>query len=100
MVVNDIDYERTGIMEVVDGKQRLTSLIMWLNGDISAKLSDGTSIWADAVEGIRRVSVKIMKVELTKRECLEYYLKVNSGGTPHTEEDLDNVRHLLGDLNA
>lgn len=32
---------------------------------------------------------------LTRREVLQWYVEFNSGGTPHTTEELDRVRALL-----
>jgi hypothetical protein len=31
----------------------------------------------------------------TEAEVLRWYLEINAGGTPHTEEELDKVRKML-----
>ena len=33
----------------------------------------------------------------TKKEVLTWYLEMNSGGTPHTEAELERIRRMIGD---
>ena len=34
----------------------------------------------------------------TKREVLQWYIEMNSGGTPHTEAEIERVKKLMEGL--
>lgn len=91
-----------GPYEVIDGKQRLTSCMMFIDGDIPAELSDGRLVWwKDFNEVDRRIvpSIKCGIVRLQdKASVLRFYLKLNRGGTVHTDEELDRVRSMLKEI--
>lgn len=91
--------------EIVDGKQRLTSCLKWLRGEIPATLSDGTTVWfKDASEGERRTLLGIKPymtiryVSLNRPDVLRLYLRLNRGGTVHTDTEIERVRSLLSQL--
>ena len=42
-----------------------------------------------------RLSSRIVYGDWTREERLRFYLRLNSGGVAHTEEELDRVRALL-----
>lgn len=85
--------------QVIDGKQRLVSCLMFTDGQICAELSDGRQIWwRDFNEVDRRCSphIKCGIVRLESRaEVLRFYLKLNRGGTVHSDAEIDRVKHLL-----
>lgn len=85
--------------EVIDGKQRLTSCVMFIDGEVCARLSDGRSVWwRDFNERDRRMvpSIKCGIVRLESRaEVLRFYLKLNRGGTVHSDEEIARVQALL-----
>lgn len=84
--------------ELVDGQQRLMALIAWEEGEIPAILpSQGKAIWAkDFPPSIwRLIGFPVGRFQGTKKEALSLYLAINSGGTPHTQAELDRVRQLL-----
>lgn len=80
----------------VDGLQMLTALTRFLKNEIRAfgclyrefegKLPSNIGI---------EINVNNLQIE---REVLNWYLEMNSGGTPHTQEELDRVRKLVADL--
>lgn len=79
----------------VDGLQRLTALLSFLNDELPVFGHKRSQI-----EGVdRRLRELALTVRVnglkTDREVLEWYLELNSGGTVHTEEELDRVRDLL-----
>lgn len=90
-----------GKAEVVDGKQRLSAILGWLNGDYDAVCPCGESFaFADAdVIGERNLDMmtvlKMHFVELTRPDVLRFYLALNSGGTVHKPKDLNRVRRML-----
>lgn len=98
LLFNDKNGFQKGIPEdfvCVDGLQRLTALLLFLNDEL---LVFGHK--RSQIEGIdRRLRELALTVRVnglkTDAQVLEWYLELNSGGTPHTEEELDRVRNLL-----
>ena len=85
---------------LVDGLQRLTTLIMFMNNNLEIfgnnKLSDFTDkIRMSSANFNLRINVNNLK---TKKEVLTWYLEMNSGGTPHTESELNKVKDLIINL--
>lgn len=91
------DYEN----EMVDGQQRARAILGWFDGDIGARLSDGTLVWfKDATKTESRmirmgITVPINWGHWTRKERLKLYLKLNRGGTVHTESEINRVREML-----
>lgn len=80
----------------VDGLQRLTALLLFLDN----KLSVFGGHTRSQIEGIdihlSRLHLNFRINELmTEREVIQWYLELNFGGTPHTQVELDRVRGLL-----
>jgi hypothetical protein len=88
-------YVKQGYKEVIDGKQRIVSLLKWLNGDIPAALSTGLKVWREELDHCKNLSISSREVELDRKGVLEFYLLLNGGGTVHSEEELQRVRYLL-----
>jgi hypothetical protein len=96
----------TGYMyEVVDGQQRLSALIAWWLGLIPAVYDNGDELWSRELStpkilflkrGPMRVSVGLMVG--SKADAIRAYLKLNTGGTVHTQDDLDHARAVLEGL--
>lgn len=91
-------------VEVVDGQQRLRAICAFVNGDVPAELLHGGRWvqlwWNDFDEQERRnraCSSRIMFVDLPRAERLRFYLRLNSGGTVHTTEELERVRAMLAE---
>ncbi len=83
-----------GDMVLVDGKQRLEAVTKFLNNQMNAfgflycdyedKLNFTDHYFLFNVNNLK-----------TRKEVLQYYLDFNSGGTVHTQEELDKVWTLL-----
>lgn len=86
-----------GSDEVIDGKQRLTAMRRWVDGDILAKAFGRLMWFKDTTECERRKlpSIRISYVELTPTQILRFYLVLNSGGTPHTQKEIEDVTTQL-----
>lgn len=83
--------------ELIDGKQRLTALLMWWHDEIAADV-DGRMIFARDTDKRFRVHhmIHLTFVRLaTRTDVLRFYLRLNGGGTPHSPEELARVRALL-----
>lgn len=76
----------------VDGLQRITAVSRFVKGEIKAH-----GYCHDEYKHFR--TFQGMKINInnlqTKKEVLKWYLEMNSGGTPHTEQELDRVRRLV-----
>jgi hypothetical protein len=78
---------------LVDGKQRLNAVRLFLNNDIKVfgsyykEFSDELSWEVDFIFHVNDLS--------TRKEVLQWYLDLNSGGVVHTEDELNYVRKLL-----
>lgn len=84
--------------EVIDGKQRLQALIDWVEGRVVAEVSCGDRIaWADLDKVDKRFlpDFKITYVDLSRKDRLRFYIKLNRGGSIHTDAEIEKVRDLL-----
>lgn len=95
---NTISLKRS---EVVDGKQRISAILGWLNDEYPAICPCGETFWwrdCDKI-GERNFSMyttlKMYFVKLSRVDVLKFYLSLNSGGTIHSEDDLNKVREML-----
>ena len=79
---------------IVDGKQRLQAWTIFLNNEI--KVFD--SYFNEYTDSPRRSTMKI-KINIndlaTKAEVLQWYIDFNSGGTVHSQAEIDRVKDLL-----
>lgn len=104
LIIN-VPSDTEAYAEIVDGKQRLTAIQEWLNGKFAATLHDGTEVYlSDFKDDVSlrllntSVRIKFGLVKLSRREVLEYYLRFNTGGSIHTEDEIEKVRELLREL--
>ncbi len=103
--VNRYEDERTGGKDylyrpasVIDGKQRITALIRWVQDEIAANLY-GRDIWYHELSVIDRRGLPfldVIYVNMTERDQMRLYLNLN-GGIAHTAEELERVRTLVND---
>jgi uncharacterized protein with ParB-like and HNH nuclease domain len=80
-------------IELVDGKQRITAVRKFMNNEIEAfgyKARDFKYLRDTKLDMI--FYINNLK---TKKEVLQWYLDLNEGGTPHTEDELSFVRGML-----
>lgn len=83
-----------GTLEIVDGKQRITTVRMFLRDEVPAfgHLYSEYEDRMDILNARFRFHVNDLQ---TRAEVIEWYLELNFAGTPHTEEELARVRALL-----
>lgn len=83
-----------GTMQIVDGKQRLTAILKFLNDEVTVfygfKLSEIENLHLSTID----IPVRINDLK-TREEVLLWYLELNSGGTPHSESEIERVKQLL-----
>jgi hypothetical protein len=82
-----------GAFVLVDGKQRLEACLKFLRGDlrvfghIRPEFKDRISFSIGLVFAVNNLK--------TRAEVLQWYLDLNTGGTVHTDVEIDKVRRLL-----
>lgn len=82
-------------MVCVDGLQRITAIRRFVLGEIQAHgyyYYELGKEWTGIINGGMRININDLP---TKKAVLTWYLEMNGGGTPHTEEELSRVRELL-----
>lgn len=83
-----------GTLQTVDGLQRLTACLRFMNDEIPAfgylfsDYDDPGYIWK------YHLRFQVNDLE-TRAEVLQWYLEINSGGIVHTQEELERVQSLL-----
>jgi hypothetical protein len=86
-----------GPYELVDGLQRVTAVLRFLDGDIPAfgglyrEYTDRLTITGPSFLW------RVMSLP-TRAEVLRLYLLINAGGVVHSEEEIERVRNLLDDV--
>lgn len=83
-------------MVIVDGKQRLSAIA----GFMEDKVKAFGSYYSEFTGHLRCVNYLTFHInELgTRKEVLEWYLQLNSGGTVHTEDELTKVKRLIAEV--
>ena len=78
----------------VDGLQRITAVRRFINNEI--KVFGQTYSEFGGTTSMTRHTFRLHINDLkTKREVLVWYIEMNTGGTPHTDEEIEKVRELL-----
>lgn len=87
--------------ELVDGKQRINACLRWLNNEIEAKCPCGVNVWYKDLDevSLRGLNISVLMkwnfVDLDEQEVMKFYLRLNCGGTVHTDEELEKVRKMI-----
>ncbi|MBF4252771.1 DUF262 domain-containing protein [Vibrio anguillarum] len=95
--------------EVVDGRQRLTTLIRFVKGEFPYRLPDGTEIFFADMSKLDQMEFKKTKLPhynlstgtseaVTDRQKIEYFFSVNFAGVPQSEQHKQHVKELLEQL--
>ena len=94
--------DRNAEMVIVDGKQRLTALTMFLKDELLVFKEldkDGIGFKSSEFDTLSRRNIRIYINDLkTEKEVLQWYLQINEGGTPHTKDELDKVKNMIKEL--
>lgn len=80
----------------VDGLQRITAWKRFINNEIPV-FGSYYKEFADRFDVTRTMRLHINDLK-TEQEVVRWYLEMNSGGTPHSEEELSRVRGILSRL--
>ena len=78
----------------VDGLQRITALLRFVNNEIPAFNSYYKEYTDRPNMTNHYLSININDLQ-TEKEVLQWYIELNTGGTPHTEQEIEKVRKML-----
>jgi hypothetical protein len=86
---------KRGAFEIVDGKQRLEAVRSYLRNEVPV-FGRTFMEYSDNIGFRMEQSFKVYVNDLaTRAEVLQWYLDLNTGGTPHTEGEINRVQSLL-----
>lgn len=85
--------KRVGDFVLVDGLQRLTACLKFLDNKIPA-FGLLYNEFEGKIDFLTGLVFRINELS-TRKEVLEWYLQINTGGTVHTDDELNKVRELL-----
>jgi len=77
----------------VDGLQRLTACLKFINNELKvfglylSEFEDKLPLDIDLLFNVNNLK--------TRKEVLQWYIEFNTGGTVHTEEEINRVKELL-----
>lgn len=97
---NQSGWERDwkGEFFCVDGLQRITAIQKFLNNEIKV-FGYYLKEYEDYKILLRRLTIKVNINNLqTRKEVLQWYLDMNTGGTVHSREEINKVKNMLNEL--
>lgn len=80
-------------MVCVDGLQRLTAICDFMAGGITAFDAYVDAFTKRQLQQARMLTFAVM--DLSEKECLEMYIRINSGGTIHSKAEINKVKAML-----
>ena len=80
----------------VDGLQRITAILRFFNNEIPA-FGSFYSEYEDRIDSTNSIRINVNNLK-TKKEVLQWYIEMNSGGTPHSTKELERVRKMMDEL--
>ena len=96
--INRLDAKKTTAGKVIDGQQRLTTLIDFINDEIEVfggyKYSE-----IDEIKHSTNIRFEFYRFE-TEKECVQMYLDLIDGTTGHTEAEMKKARRYLQQLTS
>ena len=82
----------------VDGLQRITAAQRFIHNEIKVF----GSYYEEFEDVLRRALGATMILNVnnlkTEKEVLQWYVDMNAGGTPHTTEEINRVKKMIGEL--
>ena len=85
-----------GSFELVDGLQRLTAIQMFLSNSLPVFKQYTYNDFDDILGFHVAMSFRVNDLK-TRREVLQWYLEINTGGVVHTLEEIAHVERLLAE---
>lgn len=87
--------------QCIDGLQRLTSVQKFLDRELNVFKDLSVDDLKGTPFDVNRLRLKFCIFEFTNRaDLLKFYLNLNSGGTVHSQVELERVKQLLDDASG
>lgn len=87
--------DKENIIELVDGKQRINTVLEFLNNKIPVFGNYYYKDFEDSLDFLEpRLNFHVNNLK-SRKEVIEWYIGFNAGGSIHTEEDLKPAFELL-----
>lgn len=79
----------------VDGLQRITAITRFVHNEIKVfgSLYNEYQDSPRVIQDTMRVNINDLK---TRNEVLQWYIDMNAGGTPHSKDEIERVRAMIG----
>jgi len=84
-------------IQIVDGLQRLTTIRMFMAGELRA-FGMLVHDFDESSYSLKRSTFRLkfaIHNFVWRRDLLQYYLHINAGGTPHSASEIERVKSLL-----
>ena len=88
-----VDFK--GPFVLVDGKQRLQAVTKFMNNELAIFGGHYYKDFEDKMSGMEPSFVFCVNNLPSMQLVLQWYIELNSGGTPHTKEELNKVKKML-----
>lgn len=85
---------KSGVFEIVDGKQRLQAVRAFLRDEVPVFGQNVYSKMGRVRFLCANFKLRICNLK-NRADVLRLYLKINAGGTPHTKQEIERVKKLL-----
>lgn len=88
---------------IYDGKQRFTTILDFIDGLFSVEI-DGVNYFYDDLNFHEQKSLYDMTIPVVrtyfenKKDLIKFYLQLNTGGTHHSQEDIQKAKTILAEL--
>lgn len=86
-----------GPFVLVDGKQRISAVLNFINGKIPA-FGHYFSEFEDKIPFEIGFIFCVNDLK-TEKEVLQWYIDMNTGGTVHTKEEIEKVKNMIENIN-
>lgn len=100
-ISDDIEFKETKWIEVIDGKQRLTTVFKFIDGEIGIPMPDGSRLYWDEMnksEQLRFRGIPMPTIDLqecTAKDRLEFFYRTNFAGVPQSEDHKKKIMDMM-----
>lgn len=81
----------------VDGLQRITAAQRFVHNEIKV-FGSYFNEFEDSMRTLQQTMILNVNDLKTEKEVLQWYVDMNAGGTPHTNEEIDRVKRMIEEL--
>ena len=99
LVIKSLDHYATEYRDYVcvDGLQRITAAQRFVHNEIKV-FGSYFKEFEDSVRTLQQTMILNVNDLKTEKEVLQWYVDMNAGGTPHTNEEIERVKKMIAEL--